>query len=101
MFIVRLIIFLSLVASAAFSLSRLQAFNDTIFTPPKPAPDFVLDLQFGGYSCTRAQELISLLNDKQKGMAIEIYTKLYDIYWPLSVLFVTLYLVHWRCDFLS
>jgi hypothetical protein len=77
-----------------FSLNRLETYSSGVLKPHENV-DVVLDLQFRGYSCERAVELLSSLTPKQREGMKKMYTDLYDVFWPLSILAVNTFIAYW------
>lgn len=92
--ILRILGLIALFGLAGLAIFRLNGFAAEI-VHPRSNPDVILDLQLTGYSCDRAVELFASFTREQRNGLKRIYTDLYDVYWPLAILAINVYIVQW------
>jgi len=93
--IIKGLILAALLGGMYFSIHRLETYSKSILPKGRENVDVVLDLQFRGYTCERAVELLSSLSPQQREGMKRVYTDLYDVFWPLSILAVNAFVAYW------
>lgn len=97
--IIKSLILVGLVGCMYVTLTRLDQYAASVVHPGENRksvdPDRILDLQFGGYTCEGAVSKLSGFTSAQREGLKKVYTDLYDVYWPLSILATFVFLAYW------
>lgn len=85
-FLAKAAVLVALIFIAYINFNNLNSYAAAIVAPRSP-PEVILDLQMLGYSCADASAVLASLTPAQRDGLKRIYTDLYDVYWPLSLMF--------------